>query len=631
MRYKKFEIKNFKGIRNATLEFDPFGNARVYSLVGLNESGKTTILEAIHSFSPDADTQIVVGSVSTIEEQRRQRVPKDKISDFTGDISISAALTMDKGDKDKIITFSRNKGITIDPACLTDEFTYSRIQRYKDGDFVGPFRGCSLNLKVRSGKQKTLRDPDWKSEEMPILNYIESLFPVIAYFPTFIFDFPDKIFLSDRHVNKVNDFYRKLFQDILDYDGRGHSIKTHILERIGKDEYKVEFFLFFPIYTKSNESEKIKQVVDRAARAVTNVVFERWNKIFGEDISGKEVVIEFTLSEAPDIVKDGVKKEKSTDHDIYIEFFVKDGVKRFPIKDRSLGFRWFFSFLLFTQFRAARNDDRAILFLLDEPASNLHAAAQQKLIDSFPEIARNPHTLIYSTHSHYMINPHWLEQTIVIKNDPVDQFSSIMQQASVDEDAYDVQAVPYRRFATEHPKKTSYFQPVIDRLDVVPSRFDMDRASVILEGKSDYFILEYFAKVHWSKQLRLLPGLGAGTLDALIAISRGWGLPVRVMLDSDSAGVKERERYLTLLGLSDQEVFLIGDISGAKEIEKILAPADLALIGSHVGSTKLPSKKQILSFFQTSLASKTKVKLTSECEATAGAILDELEKRLSSA
>ena len=73
-----------------------------------------------------------------------------------------------------------------------------------------------------------------------------------------------------------------------------------------------------------------------------------------------------------------------------------------------------FAFMLFTQFRVARVSTRPLLFLFDEPASNLHAAAQQKLINCFPEIAKGSHALAYTTHSHYMIEPKWLEQTFIV-------------------------------------------------------------------------------------------------------------------------------------------------------------------------------------------------------------------------
>ena len=46
MRFIRFDIQNFKGIKSATLDLVPAG-ANVFTLIGLNESGKTTILEAL--------------------------------------------------------------------------------------------------------------------------------------------------------------------------------------------------------------------------------------------------------------------------------------------------------------------------------------------------------------------------------------------------------------------------------------------------------------------------------------------------------------------------------------------------------------------------------------------------------
>ena len=51
MRITGFNIKNFKGIKDAGIGFSDFDTARVHTLVGLNESGETTLLEAMHSFS----------------------------------------------------------------------------------------------------------------------------------------------------------------------------------------------------------------------------------------------------------------------------------------------------------------------------------------------------------------------------------------------------------------------------------------------------------------------------------------------------------------------------------------------------------------------------------------------------
>jgi AAA15 family ATPase/GTPase len=56
MKHTYFEIKNFKGISNIRLDFIAQPRSSVYTLVGLNESGKTTILEALNFFSYKAES-----------------------------------------------------------------------------------------------------------------------------------------------------------------------------------------------------------------------------------------------------------------------------------------------------------------------------------------------------------------------------------------------------------------------------------------------------------------------------------------------------------------------------------------------------------------------------------------------
>ncbi len=51
MKHTYFEVWNFKGIEHIKLDFSSSPNSNIYTLVGLNESGKTTILEAINFFT----------------------------------------------------------------------------------------------------------------------------------------------------------------------------------------------------------------------------------------------------------------------------------------------------------------------------------------------------------------------------------------------------------------------------------------------------------------------------------------------------------------------------------------------------------------------------------------------------
>lgn len=87
MRYKSFRIRNFKGIKDTTIHLEGIGGAAVFAFVGLNESGKTTVLEAIHSFSPDTATSELLGGDQDTGIPYNARIPRHLISTFTGDVS----------------------------------------------------------------------------------------------------------------------------------------------------------------------------------------------------------------------------------------------------------------------------------------------------------------------------------------------------------------------------------------------------------------------------------------------------------------------------------------------------------------------------------------------------------------
>lgn len=609
MRYTKFEIQNFKGIQKAEVDFGSTGAARVFSLVGLNESGKTTVLEAIHSFAPDSDANTVVGKERAIEEQRRLAVPRSRIADFSGKVSIKAHLVLDDGDREKIISYLKDEyEIIADPSTLPDAFVYERYSSYQNGDLIGSYYDTDFELTIKTGRQRNFRTP--KSDEAKhVSEALREYMPSIAYFPSFVFEFPERIFLSSRPAGAKNSFYRRLFQDILDFGGRGHTIREHIVSRVRKEEYRVEWVGFLPVFKKSNERQQIDQVIDHAARTVTGVVYKKWNEIFGEKIGNKEVIIDWDVEQGRKYDLDSKTYINTNDHDVYVEFQVKDGPDRFSIGTRSLGFRWFFSFLLFTQFRANRNSDRSIVFLLDEPASNLHASAQQKLIESFPEIVGDRHMLIYSTHSHYMIEPTWLEQAYIVQNEPTLTNADMIDAATIDDSSVNVCVTPYRRFLGEHSASASYFQPIIDRLSVVPSKFDPDKTGIIIEGKSDYYIFEYFKWHLKRKTPSLYPARGAGTLSALIALLKGWGLSIRIVLDSDKAGEKEKNRYVDEFVLSSDEIALLSSFeSECKEIEGVFSTKDKEKMGVLVGKA-VATKKDILVLSQEYLAAKKKLPL----------------------
>lgn len=99
-------------------------------------------------------------------------------------------------------------------------------------------------------------------------------------------------------------------------------------------------------------------------------------------------------------------------------------------------------------------------------------------------------------------------------------------------------------------------------------------------------------------------------MTALVALHRGWGLPVNVLFDADKGG-KDGKRRLRDFYIEDSECFTIKDLSGAIEkIEDIISDADKEkMVGTDYNDRK---KTVLLRSVQERLASK----LPSEFDAT---------------
>ena len=607
MRYLKFRVRNFKGIRDTEIDLRSSTGANVFTLVGLNESGKTTILEAIHSFSPDYRTRTLRGTKSKLAaEAAKERLPRHLLAHFTGEISVTATVEVTEEDKENIAELIKNEdNIIINSSDIPNVFDLERSDRFERGDYIETNKSFSFDL---FGKKKG--DRKAKSLSRTHSDIYDSIWmhaPDIAYHDSFIFDFPKRIYLTARP--GAGDWvYREMFQDVL-AAGRVKYTLDDITRRIKNEKYKKNWFNFFTDWSAADDKDRVQQIIDQASETVTKAVFGKWNKIFREEVGDKEISVQFGVEKGRVYDKETKTYADCDDHDLYVSLEIKNGVKRFPIQDRSLGFRWFFAFLLFTEFRTKRSDDRAVLFLFDEPAANLHSAAQERLIESFPEIATGDNMLIYSTHSHYMISPDWLEQTFIVTNAADAPGGSVVDSAVLEDDSLDVKAQLYRAFANEHPSDTSYFQPIIDRIEVVPSKFDISIPSVILEGKSDFYILRYASLLSPKISVRLVPGTGSGTFDALIGIGATWGTKFVFLLDSDNAGIKERERYALERGARANAIFSISDfLVGVTEIEDILDQEARAIIKNDLGKNKV-SKKDIMRFFQERLAKRDIVPL----------------------
>lgn len=98
MKIEKFDIQNFKGIQHATIGLEDGTPGNIGTLIGLNESGKTTILEALSHFgTEDKETASLVRSVHA-KSSLQDLIPQDRKAAFTGTIVVQATIILENDD-----------------------------------------------------------------------------------------------------------------------------------------------------------------------------------------------------------------------------------------------------------------------------------------------------------------------------------------------------------------------------------------------------------------------------------------------------------------------------------------------------------------------------------------------------
>ena len=604
MRFTKFRIKNYKGIKEAEVSLNQLGQGKIFTLVGLNECGKTTVLEAINSFSPDLSAEPLYQNDVFRKVEPRDLVPKHRKDNFTGNVEIEAFIDFSKDDFESIKHyFQEEHELEIDLSKMGSSFNVKKVFNFKQSDFIDQESLWGINLwvkKKRAQKFKELLDDEdaWN----PGVKFIRSLIPTICYFPTFLFEFPSRVYLSHEpdQLEPQNSYYKQVVQDILDSLDRDLNIEEHIVNRVEKVE-EGETWDFYKFW-KSDRKEQVEAVMNHLGNQITKFVFERWNEIFGSKFT-KTIKIDWNTD---------VDDENPS---VYLSFKVQDGTSTYSIAERSLGFRWFFCFLLFTQFRKSRGG-RGTLFLLDEPASNLHATAQNQLLKSFESVAEGGNSLIYSTHSHYMINPKWLEGAFIVQNGAIKYDDELSKMSEFHLRETDIRVVPYKRFVGEHNDKATYYQPILDALDYTPAILDHQAKTVMVEGKGDFYLFTYFKDVIFGNlhDVRFLPSAGANRLGPLISLYLGWGYSFKVLLDDDTAGQSAKKRYLKEWYLDVEMVETIGDLDKklkGKKLEGLISAEGRKLMKSSLGISRL-TKKQFALFFQDKLSTKEKFAFDTE-------------------
>ncbi|MBV6816248.1 AAA family ATPase [Xanthomonas campestris pv. passiflorae] len=412
----KAQVWKYKSIEDST----PVALAdAVTVLVGKNESGKTAFLEALHKAMPLGSAQFDYVADYPRKDLVRYR-PQHEAKNYQKTVELT--FRIEKALADKInaevfggaeivtagSTFTRETtiantnsiGFHIDPRATVDalqkpladlehkEEVFNSAARLEDA--LTKIEDLSLPADNRLAtfatlwRARAIKANGWGLVDGHIWQtYLSPLLPKFLYF--------DDYKLLEGKINLPTLQQRDAAKQLTDADETAQGLLqlagTTLKELMSEEGY-----------------ETAKAKLEAIGLNITQKVFEFWKQ-------NQDLDVEFDLkSDSRDVAPydDGVN--------LYIRIKNRRHGVTVPFDQRSKGFIWFFSFLVWfdaVQSRAATKD--ALVLLLDEPGLNLHALAQADFLAYIRELS-GQHQIIYTTHSPFMVDSARLEDVRVVED-----------------------------------------------------------------------------------------------------------------------------------------------------------------------------------------------------------------------
>lgn len=448
-------------------------------LVGKNESGKTAVLEALHKALPLGDAKFDFVFDYPRKDYVRYR-PLHEAKKF----AVVVELTFRLGET---LAGRINKEVFYESTVLDPELRFTRSTNYGNGATIGlnvnqkaaveafkkRFEGIeqaeevfasanTLEEVVAAIEAKKLpadsllamfakewRDrfakatPNWDMLGWHISNsYLSPSLPLFLYFDDYRL-LEGKLNLESLNTRKANKQLTEADETAL---GLFELAGTNLAELMSEEGYE-------------NSRAKLEAI----GLTITEQVFEYWKQ-------NRELAVEFDIKADPTD-----KPPFNNGKNLYIRVKnLRHGVT-VPFDQRSKGFIWFFSFMVWfssVENRAATRRD--LMLLLDEPGLNLHALAQADFLSYIDKLAED-RQIIYSTHSPFMVEPGELNRVRVVE-DRVKEGTKVTSDlgASNEESLFPLQA------ALGYSIAQNLF---------------ISKKNVLLEGPTDLILLQHMSSL----------------------------------------------------------------------------------------------------------------------------------------
>lgn len=526
MKLKNVEIKKYKSFEQSQsfkIEDD------ITILVGVNESGKTSALEAIaktNYFQEDKAFEFN----ATLDYPRRQKKKMDKSGKIAEAISCTYEI-----DSDLLEVIEKDIGKEV---LESTEFLVT-TKYSNNNSWVSPkinkekfIINTTEKLEISS---KTLNDKLIKVENKEDLESLKAEYSDDKY-KRGLNEF-DKYFENKWgwETDSVSEYIARMYlkpnlPKFLYYD-EYFSLPSRIsIEKLTNDtleeaELKTAKALFeladinISEITESNNFEDFISELEATEAIISEELFKYW-------ATNKNLQITFQIDKQDENVSGS---RRIIEH--ILDIRVKNKGVSLPLKNRSKGFNWFFSFLVWFQ-RIQEDETSNYILLLDEPGLNLHASAQSDLLRFIEDLSKN-YQIVYTTHSPFMISSSSLNRVrTVLETDEGSFISDSIQE--------------------KDPKTLFPLQAALG-YDIAQNLF-VGSKNLLVEGVSDLIMLTVMSNIlevnnreYLRNDIIIVPTGGLEKVATFISLLRGSKLEIACLLDSysDNKGKAKMEKMIS--------------------------------------------------------------------------------------
>ncbi len=502
MDIKYFRIKNYRSIKDSGICYLSGDNITI--LAGKNESGKTSILEALEDFNIEK-----VIREEAIPQQDEEALPKISITfDIDGELIRKLSHNLQ-------LKFSGKKALDIEFVKIYPNNYSLTLDGLKKLGFSE-----NAEREITNAEQKFFKSLSHFThvpENTPSINDIDIETYRTKIQTIWSANQHKLILISDEDKKELTEKYTQL----IDKMGVLYDLNVKIL---------TEMKQYFPNFILFSSFDDIFPSVIPFAEAMKNELIKDLTIIC-------DLNLELIISGTPN--KKETHKEKlniqlRNDYNEYwsqdsteifvgweagnIHFFIKEGDEFYNPDKRSKGKQWHLAFYVKVTARSKEGKDNIIL--IDEPGLFLHAKAQKDILKKLDDSAKNV-PVIFSTHSPYLIE--------------VDKLSRIRLISRTEEEG----TVISNKIHKNADKDT--LTPIITAIGLDLS-MGLDIAknnNIIVEGISDFYYLSAFKELlnfKFKKDVHFIPSGGADKFKFLIPLMIGWGLNYCTVLDNDDKG-----------------------------------------------------------------------------------------------